>query len=68
VQVGVHNYAPCDLHDTVPFIIKAWEQHRDAFEASGLGESAPRFSLASIADAVGKAKQGALGRVLLVPK
>jgi threonine dehydrogenase-like Zn-dependent dehydrogenase len=64
--VGVHNYTPTDLHNTVPFIIKVWGLHTAAFEAAGLGESAPQFPLRDIATAVDTARDS-VGRVLLVP-
>eukprot|EP00038_Savillea_parva_P012541 m.205358 g.205358 ORF g.205358 m.205358 type:complete len:743 (+) comp22903_c0_seq1:64-2292(+) len=64
--VGVHNYTPTDLRNTVPFVIKAWRHHQQAFEAAGLGEAAPIFPLTDINKAMDKAR-GSMGRVLVVP-
>ena len=64
--IGVHNYTPEDLRNTVSFIPKTWTKHRDAFELAGLGETAPSFPLDNIISGMNKAREF-LGRVILKP-
>ena len=64
--VGVHNYTPEDLKNTVSFIPETWAKHKEAFELAGLGKSAPKFALDDINSGLEKAR-GFLGRVILKP-